>query len=143
MSLKKSVMLSDETLAFISARTRDTGDTDIKWSQAVNGAFSELSRLYGQLLPDLSQQEWTLILNAYNGHFFDQNSHRISIASCIMDDLGEVSFEDLDDETAAAVRRIHGLSQPEQAAVLDMVKKFWGGSATKTGSLLEIIESLK
>ncbi|MDN0082394.1 hypothetical protein QU487_06455 [Crenobacter sp. SG2305] len=144
MSIKKSVMLADHFIAYAKARGLTRGeDGDVLWSQAVNGAVSSLTRLYDLLLPDLTEQDWHLILNAFNGHFFTDMDLHVSIASCIMDDLGVLELSEVDPKVAESVRKIAKLTVPEQAAVLDMARKFWGASERSGNSLLEIIQGLR
>lgn len=122
MSLKKSVMFSDQAVTYITARTRD--QNDIAWSQSVNRTFEAVEWLSRYLLPELNQQEWELILNTYAGCITD--FHRpLRIASDMMDNFGEVDINDLSPEIAGVVRKCHALSQPQQFAVMDFINVFW------------------
>ena len=137
MGIKKSVSLSDSSIAFANARFEE-----INWSPIINGAIADLKWLLKASTPDLSAADWLPILNAYNGHFFDTPLHRsgsISIASCIMDDHGALELKDLPEEYREPVRRIAKLTQAEQMATLDIVRRFWQSTTNKTisGDTLE------
>jgi|SRR5690625_2359700 len=122
-SIKKSVMFSDGTQAYIAARTKG-GLDEISWSKALNEGFKALKWLADQALPDLSADEWQVILNAYAGSIvsFDPPYR---VASDLMDDVGAISIEELEPSYAALVKKIHGMSQLEQYAIMDFVQKFW------------------
>lgn len=127
-SVKKSVMFSDQTVAYIKARTRE--ENEISWSQALNEGFKALAWVTKQSLPELSAKEWGMLLNVYAGCIVEFTPP-FRIASDMMDDRGEISIETLDKVDpgyAALVRKMHGLSQIEQFAVLDFVQKFWSRS---------------
>ncbi|SIR39653.1 hypothetical protein SAMN05880558_11314 [Aeromonas sp. RU39B] len=142
MGLKKSVMLSDDTVAYINARHKQE-EGEPRWSAAVNGAVETLRSLYRSNIPALNERAWNLLLNAHSGHFFDwRPSAPMRLASDIMDDLGVISIESLSDDDAAAVRTIHGLSQIEQLAVFEVVRIFWAHERN-SGSLMDMIEDCK
>lgn len=123
MSVKKSVSLSNSSVAFAESRFED-----LNWSPILNGALSDLQYLLKESLPDLSEAEWRPILNAYNGHFFEPSLTRnttVSIASCIMDDHGALELSELPEEYREPVKRIAKLTAAEQLAVLDVTRRFW------------------
>lgn len=124
-SVKKSVMFSDQTVAYIKARTRE--ENEISWSQALNEGFKALAWLTKQSLPELSDYEWQMLMNVYAGRII-KFTPPFRIASDMMDDRGEISIETLekvDQAYTMLVRKMHGLSQIEQFAVLDFIQKFW------------------
>ncbi|MFL9704642.1 hypothetical protein [Aeromonas veronii] len=142
MGLKKSVMLSDNTLDYISSRHRDA-DGEPRWSAAVNGAVDTLRAIYRSSVPDLNEKAWNLLLNAHAGHFFDWRPiSPMRLASDIMDDLGVISIESLTEGDAEAVRTIHGLSQIEQLAVFEVIRIFWAGERTEE-TLMGMIAACK
>lgn len=142
MGLKKSVMLSDNTLDYISSRNRDA-DGEPRWSAAVNGAVDTLRAIYRASVPDLNERAWNLLLNAHAGHFFDWRPIApMRLASDIMDDLGVISIESLTEGDAEAVRTIHGLSQIEQLAVFEVIRIFWAGERTEE-TLMDMIAACK
>lgn len=139
MSIKKSIMLNDATVEHLRRRTRH--DNEIAWSAAINGGFEALGWLGRELLPDLSPAEWEIILNTYTGCLLDY--HRpLRIASDIMDDRGAIDINELDEATAAVVRRCHAMSQPEQYAVLDFVAQFWAGDWSDAGDFSSIVSRI-
>lgn len=128
MSIKKSIMLSDETVAYINSRHR-AEDGELRWSAAVNGAVDTLRQIIRPALPTLPMPAWLLLLNAHCGHFFDWRPvGPLRLASDIMDDLGVLSLDELDAETGALIRQIHGLSQIEQLAVFEVIKIYWANT---------------
>ena len=123
-SVKKSVMFSESTVAYIHARSRD--DNDVAWSKALNEGFKALAWVTKQALPKLTKEEWKMILDVYPayGTEFLPPFH---IASDLMHDRDELSIENLEKkepEYAALVRKIHGFSQIEQFAIIDFVQRF-------------------
>ena len=150
MGIKKSVMLSDQTVAYIENRRKYDGEEvdgdkpSFKWSAPLNAGFAELSWLTRQLCPELSVRAWHLLLDAYAGHFFDDQMPVRSpfrLASDILDHYGEVSIEAFNPEDAEAIKSIHALSQPQQYAVSQVIRIFW--AQKWDGSLEEIIEKIK
>jgi hypothetical protein len=150
MGIKKSVMLSDHTVAYIDARRKHDGEEvdgdkpSLKWSAPVNAGFAELSWLTRQLCPELSIKAWHLLLDTYAGHFFDDLMPVHSpfrLASDILDHYGEISIEAFEKEEAEAIKSIHALSQPQQYAASQVIRIFW--SQNWDGSLSEIIEKIK
>lgn len=135
MGIKKSVMVSDQALAFMEARTNphiDGGEQEsgsqpsFKWSEQINGAFHELSWLTRSLVPDLSTDAWVLLLNAYNGHFFESRMITpLRLAQDCLEYLGCIDISSLDETTAAAIQSIHALPQPQQYAAYQTVRVYW------------------
>jgi hypothetical protein len=124
MSLKKSVMISDSAVAAIQARSRS--DVGIGWSQSINKAITDLKTLCRVMLPELTENEWVMILNVHNGSFLEgQTFFPLRLASDVMDCCGVVDIGDLDEPHQALVRKLHAMSQAEQYAILDMVQKYW------------------
>lgn len=144
-SIKKSVMLSEQTQQYIQARhRRDDAQDDFSWSQGVNGAVSALRFVLANSLPDLTEKEWLAVLNVFNGTMYDDQRIQsfLSLASRMMDDVGALDINQLDPEYKAIVLKMHSLSVVEQYAVSDMCRKFWANKQ-ENGSLLEIIARLK
>jgi len=142
MATKKSVFLADLTVAWIETTTqKDHAAHDgPKWSEAINATFEQFRFLMRESLPDLSQDEWTIILNVYAGCYFPAHGVPARIASDMMDNVGAVSVEDLTPDYAALVRKVHALSQPQQLAVLYFVQIFW--SANWTGDWPDIVAAI-
>lgn len=142
MSIKKSLMISDSTLDYINARTKaDT--SDVRWSHEVNKAFSQLGWTMRQALPDLTHGEWELLLNVYAGTWLDDFAPPFRIASDIMDHFGAVDLSTLDEDTQAVIRRMHGLSQVEQLAVMDFIQKYWSNDWSHCKDFDHVIDEVK
>ena len=122
-AIKKSVMLSPKTQEYIDARTRE--DEEVAWSETLNETFDMLKYISQCSLPELSKKEWDLILSVYAGHI--QTPFRIPfrIASDIMDALGVIEIDEVVPEIKEIIKKIHKMSQAEQYAIMDFVRKFW------------------
>ena len=132
MATKKSVFLSDYTANWIETTTKKTlNEKDLegpKWSEAINATFEQFRFLLRESLPDLSMDEWQIILNVYAGTYFPAHGVPARIASDIMDNIGEVDIANVDNlmpEYAALIRKTHVMSQLEQLAILYFVQIFW------------------
>ena len=143
-SIKKSVMFSEGTLDYINARVRHP--SDIGWSEVLNEGFKALRWLSNQALPDLTPEEWEVILNAYSGCLMSF-APPYRIASDLMDDRGAISLDDVEPDYAALVKKIHAMTQVQQYAIQDFVIKFWAGGdkwddAKDFGEIIEKIKKL-
>jgi hypothetical protein len=128
--MKKSVFLSSKTVEWIECTTKiyHPASDGPKWSEAINATFEHLRFLLKNSLPDLSAEEWEIILNVYAGCYMPAHGVPARIASDMMDDLGEVSIENVRKNLPAyadLVIKIHALSQTEQFAILYFVQIFW------------------
>ena len=141
MGIKKSVMISDQTLNFIEERT----NCEIAWSKAVNGAFSNLQLLINLNMPNLSDKDWRIVLDVHSGNInlFDSVSYPFRLASNVMDHYGVIDLNDLVPEIQMTVKKLHGLTQAEQYAVYDVVGRFWAKNWSEVdGEFSDILESL-
>lgn len=132
MGVKKSLMISDENVAYCKAHYPDT-KAGAEWSYAVNHQFhlareyaGVIRRLAVQLLPALTLEEWQYILNAFNGGYHEERFRSPQrIASAVMDDYGVEILDDCTEEFKAVVRKLASLSQPEQFAVREFAAWYW------------------
>lgn len=124
MSVKKSVFLTDLTAQWIEATTAGSPDSPA-WSSAINATVEQLRYLLGQSLPDLTQEEWSALLNVYTGCHMPGHGLPARIASDIMDDAGALELSELTEERQTLVRKMHALNQTEQLAVLYFIQLFW------------------
>ena len=149
MGIKKSIQLSEQAVAYVQARQMSSADESsefpsLSWSSALNGATAGLSRLLGQLVPDLDDTTWVELFNAYAGHYFGGPTIApFRLASDVMDLYGVISIDELEPEIAAAVRQLHALSQPQQYAAYEMARVFWAQSQSLTGSLSENLAAVR
>lgn len=142
MATKKSVFLSDYTTAWIEATTsKHLHNQGPKWSEAINATVEQFRFLLRGSLPDLDIEEWHIILNVYAGCYFPAHGVPARIASDMMDDLGEISIENLKPDYAALVRKVYAMSQLEQLAILYFVQIFW--SNDWKGDWAEIVTAIK
>lgn len=126
MSSKKSVFLSARTADWIKSTTqKDSHDQGPKWSEAINATFDQLRYLLKTELPDLSPDEWTVILNVYAGSHFPAHGVPASIASDMMDDVGAIDLQSLAPDYAELIKKVHAFSQLQQLAILYFVQIFW------------------
>ena len=142
MATKKSVFLCSHTTDWINATTAnpDKGEGP-HWSESINATFEQMRYLLRGALPDLSQDEWQIILNTYAGSYFPAHGVPARIASDIMDSIGEVSLDNVETHYRALVEKVHAMSQLEQLATLYFVQIFW--SEKRANNFDEIIESIK
>jgi hypothetical protein len=132
MATKKSVFLSDYTVKWIEYTTKKKLNGEeiegAKWSESINATFEQFRFLIRGSLPELTMEEWTIILNVYAGCYFPAHGVPCRIASDIMDDIGEFSIEAVEKlmpEKAELIRKVHAMSQLEQLAMLYFVQIFW------------------
>ena len=124
MSELKKIYMTDQTLRFISVRTK-CQDESPSWSAAVNSGFTALEFFYRDNMPELTFNEWLMILNAYCGTAMDHLHLPVNMASDIMDDLGADSLDQLDETYQLIIKHIASLTQGQQLAALDLVQRFW------------------
>lgn len=139
MSIKKSVMITDQAEKIMLANTRDDGP--IAWSQQVNRALIVNDWLFRQCLPELSAEEWQTVLNAYAGTTGSLEVPPYRVASDLMDDLGLIDVAD--HPMPELVKRLHAMDQAQQFAVLQFVERFWARDWNNAGSFGEIVEQIK
>lgn len=139
-SLKKSVMFSELTQNYIRNRTRD--ENEIAWSQALNEGFKALSWLTRQSIPELSHREWEIILNVYAGSIIEFHAP-FRIASDIMDNFGALELTELEPDVAGMVKKVYGMSQIEQFAIMDFVQIFWSNNWNAEPDFDTIITKIK
>lgn len=92
-------------------------------------------------MPELTTPEWVRILDAHRGVITD-DLRPYRLASDLMDDYGTIDLADLQPEQAALVRKLHDMTQAQQWAILDVVKRFWAGRWENYSGHDEIIAEL-
>jgi len=120
MGIKKSVFLSDQSEQIIRSMSRD--DKHPQWSEIINQTLSAADWIFKQSLPNFTPAEWQVILNAYSGTCASLQCQPYRVASDLMDDLGLLEVDQ--HPNVDLVRRIHGMSQAEQFAILTFVQIF-------------------
>jgi len=138
MGIKKSVFLSEESEAIIRKMSRD--DDAPQWSNIINQQLSAADWAFRQSLPKLTTTEWQVILNAYAGTCDTLQARPYCIASDLMDDLGLIAVDD--HPNPELVKRIHGMSQAEQFAILTFVQIFWSNSWDDVADFAEVITAI-
>ena len=142
MGIKKSVYLSDETKQYIEARNSPHNDS-VAWSDGINRSVSALNWLGRELLPELSEKEWNVILNVYTGSLVDFN-YPLRIASDMMDNVGVIDLNEIADEYyRELVIKTHSFSQPEQWAVMDFVLYYWSNDWSESADFNEVLSSYR
>lgn len=142
MSTKKAVFLSDYTANWIqSTTTIESHAQGPKWSESINSTFDQLRYLLKTSLPELSIDEWEIILNVYAGSYFPAHGVPARIARDMMDNVGACSIEELSHDYAKLVKKVHTFSQTQQLAILYFVQIFWVNDWS--GSFDEITKSIK
>lgn len=149
MATKKSVFLSDQTVGWIESTTKKTlNDQELdgpKWSEAINATFEQFRHLLRGAFPDLSMDEWQMILNVYAGCYFPSHGVPARIASDMMDNLGEIDIAQVEQtmpDYAALVRKMAAIPQLQQLAILYFVQIFWSND-WKMKEWPEIVAEIK
>lgn len=130
MSVKKSVFLSDQTARWVGATTTQHSDgvSGPRWSESINATCEHFRHVLCSAMPELTQDEWQILLNIYAGSYSPAHDAPARIASDMMDNVGAISIDKLDDaEYKALVIKMHKTSQVEQLAVLYFIQIFWSG----------------
>jgi len=138
MSIKKSVFLSDQSEAIIRKMSRD--DDHPQWSGIINQTLSAADWVFRQSLPDFTPEEWQAILNTYAGTCDTLQCHPYRVASDMMDDRGLIDVEDHPE--SELVKRIHGMTQAEQFAILTFVQIFWSNNWNDAADFSEVIATI-
>jgi hypothetical protein len=138
MGIKKSVFLSDQTEQIIRKMSRD--DDHPQWSNVINQTLAAADWVFRESLPELTPAEWQVILNAYAGTCDTLQVQPYRIASDLMDDLGLIAVDD--HPNADLVKRIHGMSQAEQFAILTFVQLFWSNDWNDVPDFSEVIKRI-
>ncbi|MGI9277857.1 MAG: hypothetical protein ACR2PT_23790 [Endozoicomonas sp.] len=122
--VKKSVMLSEASHQFLLDRTRE--GVGVGWSENVNFNIRALRFLIQDNMPALTVEQWRIILNTYNGISIESDVPPYRIASDMMDHYGVLELSELkNDDIRQTVRTVHGFTQSQQFAILDVVLRFW------------------
>ena len=147
MATKKSVFLTTHTAFWIESSTKKANfEESPKWSESINTTFEQFRFLLRGALPELSMDEWTIILNVYSGCYFPAHRTPARIASDMMDNLGEISLENLEKnqpDYATLVKKIYKLSQLEQLAILYFVQIFWLNKWTEDWDDDDVVKTIK
>lgn len=141
--MKKSVFLSESTVDFLSIVAKNNADLDvIQWSGGINGSIYALKTIISESIPDLTDDQWNMLLNVYNGSFEPAFSPvALNVAGCMMDNVGEISIENLrkkDAEYADLVEKVHNMTAAEQYSILFICQSFWANNI----KLQDVLEKL-
>ena len=136
-SIKPSVSISEYSQQILAPYTQT--DEGIALSSAIYMILNRYAWAVSQSLPQLTDQQWELLLNVYAGSEISSYPPPYRVASDIMDHCGVLDLSGLDAATAETVRQIHGMSQAQQLAILDTVQRFWaaGSDALQEGESLQ------
>ena len=123
MSVKKPVVVTDRSVSYIQARNPHPG-SEPPWSRAINCALDHLGWITVEVLPELSETDWELILNVYSGA--TQEFYRpFRLANDCMDYFGAKNIGGVPEKYQDTVQRLQELTQAEQYAVFQFVEVFW------------------
>ena len=146
--MKKSVFLSESTVDFLSIVAKNNADLDvIQWSGGINGSIYALKTIISESIPDLTDDQWNMLLeyaavNVHNGSFEPAFSPvALNVAGCMMDNVGEISIENLrkkDAEYADLVEKVHNMTAAEQYSILFICQSFWANNI----KLQDVLEKL-
>lgn len=141
MSIKKSVMITDQAHEIMKLRTdKRNPDNSIAWSNQVNRALILNDYLFRVSLPDLTDGEWQVILNAYAGTVGTLEHPPFRVASDLMDDLGLINVED--HPNPDLVKRIHNMTEVERFAILQFAEIFWNNDWSDVIDFRQIVNDI-
>lgn len=100
---------------------RDNGSL----SEHINAMIERYDWIMRYSLPDMTAEQWQMLLNVYAGSEMTSYHPPYRIASDIMDCYGVLELSELDASLAETVRQIHAMSQAQQCAILDACQRFW------------------
>lgn len=146
MSHKKNVYFSDESHQIVKNRHSDRESGFVSFSAVTNEITQRYQWIMTAALPELSNDEWTAILNVYAGCIMSKRPTQPRIASDMMDNVGAEDFELLErnnPDYAALVKKIHELSLVEQLAVYDFVQQYWAGDWNAAEDFNHIADAIK
>jgi len=140
MSIKKSVMIHSTTLAVMNAMTdkRSNDENSPQWSSLVNRAVIVNDFLFRASMPDLSINDWQVILNCYAGTVGSLEHPPFRISSDLMDDRGLIDIDLHPDKDL--VKRVHVMSQCEQFAILSFVERYWNNNWDHAKDFEDVID---
>jgi hypothetical protein len=90
---------------------------------AVRAALRRYIEILSRSLPDLSEEEWTVIFDIYNGTITEPWA--LSIAYANVEDTPEEVFERHGADKQTLVEKARGWTVAEAAAVVDMAEQYW------------------
>ena len=119
MSAKKSIFLSTGSVEFIQLTTQKNGP---KWSEAINSTIRQIRYLIKYSIPELTVEEWETLIDVYKTEEFPAYGLRPWIARDIMSRYGILSTELLEPKQATLVKKMDGLDDVQQLAVLYVIQ---------------------
>jgi len=130
MGIKKSVFLSNSTEQWI-ADTTIKNEKNPLWSESINVTFAQFRLLLKNSLPELTNDEWMMIINIYKECYMPGHALPARIASDIMIFFGAVDVNTLSDDCRDIVIKLNTMSQAEQLAILYVVQIYWANKWTE------------
>lgn len=98
-------------------------NTQMSPHTAVRAALRRYLEILNRSLPDLSEEEWNVIFDIYNGAITEPWA--MSIVYANVEDTPEEVFERHGADKETMVEKARGWSIAEGAAVVDMAEQFW------------------
>lgn len=140
MSDSKPIIFSASVVDYIEMRTKSNNETE--WSQELDEAFKAMQWLSIAYLPELTDQQWRYIIDAYTDKKI-QFSPPYNISSEMMASQGVVTLDKLELEHAETVNIVFQCSQAQQFAIMDLVKRYWARDWSEEQDFSAIINKLK
>lgn len=146
MAIKTSIYINDRNEQFLGFFRGEGEDKQLSGNigYALAGYRKLLRLSITSALPKLGHSEWGFILQAYNGHIFTEDDHRVSwrIVSLVADELGIENIMNISDaSTKESLEKIASLTQAEEAAVIEVARMFWS-NAYKSAEGEDLIETI-
>jgi hypothetical protein len=110
-------------------------DRQISESTALNRLVERYEYFLKANFPNLSQQAWEAVLNAYNGMTENELQEIDYFFSDVMDDLG---IEDVK-KAPVFVKELVGLTPSQTLVVFEVIERFWGRSSFAEDKMNEVL----
>lgn len=130
-SLKTSIRLTEQTQKQVKI-VSEFGRPN--WSKGVNQLCQRYETLVKHNLPELSKSEKTAMLDALNGHWFNEDieleakSLNWVVSECIEYSGSFVEhLQQGDTDPKEFLQRAKGWTIPERIAIIHMTQEFWHG----------------
>ena len=141
-TIKPSVSLSEHSQEILAVYTRPDKGHPAGLSPMINAVIQRYDWLMKHSLPELTADEWQMLLNCYCSTEMVSYTPPFRIASDMMDDLGVLELAELEENLQTFIKRVNGFSQAEQLAILDRCHRFWNSQVKEGEPLLEFIQRL-
>lgn len=133
---KKSVFLTDQAEAIVGA--------DSSFSGRLNYLLELTDEAIQQATPEMPIHHWLAVIDALNGHFHAYNEGWANVLSSAWQSVADAAPESEEKwaaDGAAIARELAALPIIQQAAVLEVVRRYWTLDKKQFDSHGQMLES--